>query len=504
MIGNIPRSARNAKIKPIQQGAYVLAHSRSIIYDILTKIDPTLESSERVFWYTDTDSVLILSTYLPLLSDDIHPDALGKLSNDLKGNAKVVKAFFNSPKLYILIYIVDVGCRIRECIFIGGVVGDACPECQAPIVACALKITMKSKGIRNYCMKEEYYEQLDQGLTVSNLSFLGLKKHHLNLTTKDVKAGRTVFTLSNNTITRTLGKNPWAGRYKVPNSTLTLPWGHEDIPYGSARPALPPRPVHFELTPTDTRRHSIYLLMFEDEGYIGYTTDISRREQQHQGILPGGAQYTKEWGSSAKMLLSISDFLCERDALWFEHTWKGKEDQPKASRHGGLWTEKIEDLKILLNNSFLGEKLKDGIVCIDWHYDPKIMGLSCNAFTSLFPLIHTGEASTTGRQKRKQTYILPTPKRFKLAKLSQTEEDEMFECEDENDDDVSVYDSDNDADAETFRPLDENYSHTHIHSDEDENEMDDFIEDDDEVPASDEDWVEVHDDYFDEMYETTV
>ena len=38
----------------------------------------------------------------------------------------------------------------------------------------------------------------------------------------------------------------------------------------------------------------VYLLQCADESlYAGVTTDINRRLQQHNGLLPGGARYTR-------------------------------------------------------------------------------------------------------------------------------------------------------------------------------------------------------------------
>lgn len=512
MMGDVPRSERNAKVRPIQEGAYVLANSRAIMYDILRKIDPTQEDLDRAFYYTDTDSIIVHSEFIPLIEDEMHEDALGKLSNDLKGEGKVVEAYFISPKLYCLVYVVRVGCEKRECKFIGGKEGEECPDCGATITPCAVKVTMKSKGVRDYCMEESFYKDLAEGKVVSGLSFDSLKKTHLNLTHKDLKEGRGMFTLSNNKITRSLGKSKWEGRYKVSETNVTLPWGHCEIPDGEKRVVPTTTVTPAPLSETDLATHYLYLFgdVGKNKGYVGYTVNHERREQQHRGEIPGGAEHTKEWGADGSMLLVVTGFKCERDAKWAEHVWKGKEDLPRAERHGGTIPEKLDGLKALLTNAHLGPKLKNGVITIDWLTPPTTLSTSVSSLTSHLPLVHSGAASvTTPKRKKRQLAPRSAKKGPQAEEEEEVEESEdsdeggrLFEDEAENDDDVPIYDSDNDPDAEAFVPLPEDYDHGEVREGE-ENEMDDFVVvDDDEYEDESSEWSEVDDsDYFD-MYTT--
>jgi len=69
-----------------------------------------------------------------------------------------------------------------------------------------------------------------------------------------------------------------------------------------------------------------YLLTEGDRGrlsYRGYTIDLVHRLRQHQGILAGGARYTKRF-RQCRVLVYISGFTTKRSAQSFEWHTKRK------------------------------------------------------------------------------------------------------------------------------------------------------------------------------------
>ncbi|MFT4302453.1 MAG: GIY-YIG nuclease family protein [Desulfovibrio sp.] len=67
----------------------------------------------------------------------------------------------------------------------------------------------------------------------------------------------------------------------------------------------------------------VYLLECADGTlYCGITRDIERRLAQHNGILPGGARYTR--GRRPVHLLANRSCSCKSDALRLEYAVKAK------------------------------------------------------------------------------------------------------------------------------------------------------------------------------------
>lgn len=64
----------------------------------------------------------------------------------------------------------------------------------------------------------------------------------------------------------------------------------------------------------------VYLLRSKQKTYIGATVDVQRRLRQHNGIISGGAKYTK--GRQWKLVAYVSGFPNWMSTLQFEWRWK--------------------------------------------------------------------------------------------------------------------------------------------------------------------------------------
>jgi putative endonuclease len=76
------------------------------------------------------------------------------------------------------------------------------------------------------------------------------------------------------------------------------------------------------MTPNDDiLRWHVYLLECADGTYYcGVATDIARRVEQHNGLLPGGAKYT--WTRRPVKLLASRECKDKRDACRLEYAVK--------------------------------------------------------------------------------------------------------------------------------------------------------------------------------------
>lgn len=68
-------------------------------------------------------------------------------------------------------------------------------------------------------------------------------------------------------------------------------------------------------------RHYVYLVRCADDSlYCGWTTDIERRIEAHNGLIPGGAKYTR--GRRPVELVYSESFHNKQDAQRREYTIK--------------------------------------------------------------------------------------------------------------------------------------------------------------------------------------
>lgn len=505
MIGDTPSSARNAKTRPNYLGAYVLAYSRAIMMNIYDIASPGLRGKD--VFYTDTDSVIVSKEgALRLrLQGLCHDDELGKLSNDLPGDGKILQLIAVSPKTYALVYMVRVGCSALKCDFTGGESGGRCPDCSSPLLRGALKETIKSKGISDKLATYEDFERLHKGQAVVH-SWTSLSKTSTEINRKAHEAGVTPFSISEVVMRRTM-KPINNGRVSIPNSTFTLPHGHKDIPLTERRAPFegqdssPEDPFREPLlTRLDSTRFFVYLLVKDDsdDGYVGLTENPDYRELQHRGERPGGAKHTQHWKEKARMALVLSGFKRETDARWFEHSWKNKDNAYRNKKEGGSVHDFLLMLQTLLNRSgIIEEKFEDSVLTIEWrvlpgeldpfHREPFIT-------SSYLAICNIGRTDDGKKKKRSKNQplgkvplffsitlftMLPPSFLFQpykrcwlftasLAIQGAKRHHRGFEGESENDDDIPVYDSDNDPEAEKCVPLDENYRHDEVYEGEED------------------------------------
>jgi predicted GIY-YIG superfamily endonuclease len=104
----------------------------------------------------------------------------------------------------------------------------------------------------------------------------------------------------------------------------------------------------------NTKEYYVYLLItnwdetFENcKTYIGATVNLDRRLKQHNGILSGGAKYTRKYKGSWKRICSIHNFPTWNSALQFE--WKLKNISKKIKNMNNL-EKKIYALGIILSD----------------------------------------------------------------------------------------------------------------------------------------------------------
>lgn len=107
----------------------------------------------------------------------------------------------------------------------------------------------------------------------------------------------------------------------------------------------------------------VYILQSHNCSYIGMTNDFFRRWQQHNGILQGGAKYTKKYNDWLPICI-IDGFETKREAMQCE--WRLKRVKGYLQRikylsnilHNELqWTTKSpfikqQNLTIYIHNDF--------------------------------------------------------------------------------------------------------------------------------------------------------
>ena len=124
----------------------------------------------------------------------------------------------------------------------------------------------------------------------------------------------------------------------------------------------------------------VYIIVCDNLSYIGMTNDFLNRWQQHNGILAGGAKYTKR-KSNWYPICIIDGFINKSEAMQCE--WKLKSRKSRLSRIFKGPRGRIEYLNLLLqekkwtSNSpiiksqdltiYLDEAYKDFINCTDTH-----------------------------------------------------------------------------------------------------------------------------------------
>jgi hypothetical protein len=104
------RDVDAATNKPCQLGAFILSWSRALIDEVLDRGNMWYDIN-RTFWYTDTDSLIMLGVMLDCLKA-IFGSKLGQLAFDVKG--KIVRLIVLNPKEYMMIYVTKDGRVMRH------------------------------------------------------------------------------------------------------------------------------------------------------------------------------------------------------------------------------------------------------------------------------------------------------------------------------------------------------------------------------------------------------
>jgi hypothetical protein len=187
---------REEKItKPCQLGAFVLSYSRQIMMNYMKAIDPTLKT--HIFTYTDTDSLHILGEHKDKLMKlgmikSKEDSSLGYLCSDIDNEGVIIYENNLAPKTYFYEYI-DNKNEVYD----------------------KNKGTKKGKGIPKKCLEFNMYSDYKE--KEQQITFSGLRKKNINLTKADIKNGVGLFSIVNNTQTRTFMKSEWKGMDLIDN-----------------------------------------------------------------------------------------------------------------------------------------------------------------------------------------------------------------------------------------------------------------------------------------------
>ena len=91
----------------------------------------------------------------------------------------------------------------------------------------------------------------------------------------------------------------------------------------------------------------VYIIVCDNLSYVGMTNDFLNRWQQHNGMLSGGAKYTKKKCNWYPICI-IDGFKNKSEAMQCE--WKVKSRKPKLSRNYRGGRGRIEYLNLLLQD----------------------------------------------------------------------------------------------------------------------------------------------------------
>lgn len=91
----------------------------------------------------------------------------------------------------------------------------------------------------------------------------------------------------------------------------------------------------------------VYIIICDNLSYVGMTNDFFNRWQQHNGIIAGGAKYTKRKCNWYPICI-IDGFKTKSEAMQCE--WKLKSRKPKLSRQFKGGKGRIEYLNLLLQD----------------------------------------------------------------------------------------------------------------------------------------------------------
>lgn len=92
----------------------------------------------------------------------------------------------------------------------------------------------------------------------------------------------------------------------------------------------------------------VYIIICDNLSYVGMTNDFLHRWMQHNGVISGGAKYTKKKCNWYPICI-IDGFKNKSEAMQCE--WKLKSRKPKLSRKFKGGRGRVEYLNLLLRDN---------------------------------------------------------------------------------------------------------------------------------------------------------
>ena len=169
-------------------GAFITAYARVYMYRYYDKANPSQRVDDALY-YTDTDSMHIPGHCLRFIQDDLDPVTLGKLSNDIKGEGKIIKAVYVAPKLYYLEYITKT----------------------------TTGFTIKSKGVNPDYLDPNFFHEVEKTPDAQITVDMGLRL-------KSSALREPILQHWNVPLTRTLNQFKWEGRRWEEKQKVWYPW----------------------------------------------------------------------------------------------------------------------------------------------------------------------------------------------------------------------------------------------------------------------------------------
>jgi hypothetical protein len=181
--------------KPCQLAAFVLGYSRTIMLDYMERLNPNFRCAHKDvssdFYYTDTDSLHVHNRFV---GDDLMGSCLGELSNDI-GDGKILRAFYISPKLYMLEYVIDDSKKLHY--------------------------HFRGKGVPAEDLNEQLFAWMDSGKSVTTARDFQIKR--IRIKRNSAQRHLDPFSLLHYSWEKTLrniNTKGWEGRFFIGNDSL--------------------------------------------------------------------------------------------------------------------------------------------------------------------------------------------------------------------------------------------------------------------------------------------
>lgn len=207
--------------KPSYLGAFVLAYSRRIMLNHMSKANPYLksddprtqkESIKNDFYYTDTDAIQIHADNAKNLTFGKN---LGDIANDLGDNAKILNGIYIAPKLYCLEYAAKYGIQpglkpeTRTWEELPGKVCD-CHDTGKQCIG-SIHYHFRGKGVSASCLKKDVFDKMAKGEQVKLVQDFQMKRINLKRNSKQQEYEQFSI-VHNKDIVKALNTKQWEGR----------------------------------------------------------------------------------------------------------------------------------------------------------------------------------------------------------------------------------------------------------------------------------------------------